>query len=389
MNNINILADIARNNGFENSLNESDLYSNLKEEVASLNTVNEEVIHGDISIIPVHDITETFAEYNFNTDILDESVIADLKSKIRGKSIEAIEKDIKSFDDGIKKTREQLKELKSKTDDKSEKLKTKLNKQLTELTESRKGLVQALKQKKAKQAANESYAVTVDSLVEVAEAMDITLAKAMNMIKESNEIGEDVKVLCVLPEGINEYTTVEEFCEIIAEFNENNIDVAWNSELVCEDFITEAAKFSDIISKLKEKIKKDPVQKIEKIIKNCEENNKKLNEEMDKVNKMSKEDALKYCKKQSVKNIVILTALLSGLYAGTLGAMTLVLYRPFLTLTAFGFGITGMSKLIDKVGNDGTAIGFSVSSYKAALRNTIKMNNETIKECKIRLKDEK
>lgn len=292
MDNIYILAGIARNSGCENTFTENYLYGYLAEEVNTINRIDEHVIHGDISVIPVHNI-------------------------------------------------------------------------------------------------NESYAVTIDSLVEVAEAMDITLAEAMNMIKESNEIAEDVKVLCVLPEGINEYTTIEEFCEIIAEFNENGINIAWNSELVCEDFITEAAKFSDIVNKIKEKIKSDPVEKLEKTIQQCKDYNKKLNEEIDKVDKMSKEEAAKYCKRQSIKNIVILTAYATGSYATLIGSIALSAYRPLIGLATLGLSFTGMVKVGNKLGDDGTAIGFSVSSYKAALRNTIKMNNETIKECKIRLKDEK
>lgn len=388
MNNINILAGIARNNGLESSFTESYLYGYLKEQVEGLNTVEEQVIHGTVSIIPVHDITEAFSEYNFNTEILDESVIGDLKSKIRGKSIEAIEKDIKSFDDGIKKTKEELKELKSKTDDKSEKHKAKLNKQLTELVESRKGLVQALKQKKAKQAANESYAITLESLVEVSEALEITLEEAMTTIKEANEI--DSEMVCVVSENITEYATVQEFCELVEELNENNIEVVTTKELVYEDFITEAGKISDAMVKAKEKIKNMPKNNLEKTIKQCEESNKKLKEEMDKVDKMSKDEADKYCKKESAKNIAVLTAYVagSGAVGGAMGP--LVVYRPLLGMAAFIGGLIGITKVGNKLGYKGKGvIGFSKSSYKAALRNTIKMNNETIKECNLRLKDEK
>lgn len=404
MNNINILAGIARNNGLESSFTESYLYGYLKEQVEGLNTVEEQVIHGTVSIIPVHDITEAFSEYNFNTEILDESVIGNLKSKIRGKSIEAIEKDIKSFDDGIKKTKEELKELKSKTDDKSEKHKAKLNKQLTELTESRKGLVQALKQKKAKQAANESYAVTLDSLVEVSEALEITLEEAMNTIKEANKIEEDV--VCVLPEGINEFFTVEEFCEFVEEMNEENIPLAWNTELVCEDFITEAGKLTALKDKFKEALRGNNPDKLRKRITAAEEHNARLKKELDSFNKLDSYEQKNYMIKKVAKELGTMWLISFGASAVVGGVGTAIVSKQAANMLLNGgpaidlvkitknmqlsaYAVSGGSNGLYLVSKQkkGKPIAFTPNMYKKAINNTINANNNTIKACKERIKE--
>lgn len=234
------------------------------------------------------------------------------------------------------------------------------------------------------------YYTDLETLYTVSEVYDVELYEAMKLLKEVNDLSEDTNISVALKEGFENYTTLEEFVELKEALNEAGIDLAWNKELSDEDFITEAGKISDFMDKVKDKIKNMRADSLEKSIKKCEESNKKLNEELQKVQKMSKEEADKYAKKQSVKNIAIVST--TSVSAGVAGKATglLLASNMLIGIPVFAGGVVGAYKLGTKVRLAGKGlVGFNSTTYKKAIKNTIKLNNQTIKQCNAALKAKK
>lgn len=237
---------------------------------------------------------------------------------------------------------------------------------------------------------DKSYYTDLETLYTVSEVYDVELDEAMKLLKEVNDLSEDTNISVALKEGFENYTTLEEFVELKEALNETGIDLAWNKELSDEDFITEAGKISDFMDKVKDKIKNMRADSLEKSIKKCEESNKKLNEELQKVQKMSKEEADKYAKKQSVKNIAIVST--TSVSAGVAGKATglLLASNMLIGIPVFAGGVVGAYKLGTKVRLAGKGlVGFNSTTYKKAIKNTIKLNNQTIKQCNAALKAKK
>lgn len=237
---------------------------------------------------------------------------------------------------------------------------------------------------------DKSYYTDLETLYTISEVYDVELDEAMKLLKEVNDLSEDTNISIALKEGFENYTTLEEFVELKEALNEAGIDLAWNKELSDEDFITEAGKISDFMDKVKDKIKNMRADSLEKSIKKCEESNKKLNEELQKVQKMSKEEADKYAKKQSVKNIAIVST--TSVSAGVAGKATglLLASNMLIGIPVFAGGVVGAYKLGTKVRLAGKGlVGFNSTTYKKAIKNTIKLNNQTIKQCNAALKAKK
>ena len=237
---------------------------------------------------------------------------------------------------------------------------------------------------------DKSYYTDLETLYTISEVYDVELDEAMKLLKEVNDLSEDTNISIALKEGFENYTTLEEFVELKEALNEAGIDLAWNKELSDEDFITEAGKISDFMDKVKDKIKNMRADSLEKSIKKCEESNKKLNEELQKVQKMSKEEADKYAKKQSAKNIAIISA--TSVSAGVAGKATSLLLASnmLIGIPVFAGGVVGAYKLGTKVRLAGKGlVGFNSTTYKKAIKNTIKLNNQTIKQCNAALKAKK
>ena len=234
---------------------------------------------------------------------------------------------------------------------------------------------------------DKSYYTDLETLYTVSEVYDVELDEAMKLLKEVNDLSEDTNISIALKEGFENYTTLEEFVELKEALNEAGIDLAWNKELSDEDFITEAGKISDFMDKVKDKIKNMRADSLEKSIKKCEESNKKLNEELEKVQKMSKEEADKYAKKQSAKNIAIISA--TSVSAGVAGGATLA-SNMLVGIPVYAGVFTAASKLCTKLQQGGKGlVGFNSTTYKKAIKNTIKINNKTIKQCNTALKSKK
>ena len=237
---------------------------------------------------------------------------------------------------------------------------------------------------------DKSYYTDLETLYTISEVYDVELDEAMKLLKEVNDLSEDTNISVALKEGFENYTTLEEFVELKEALNEAGIDLAWNKELSDEDFITEAGKISDFMDKVKDKIKNMRADSLEKSIKKCKESNKKLNEELEKVQKMSKEEADKYAKKQSVKNIAIVST--TRVSAGVAGKATSLLLASnmLIGIPVFAGGVVGAYKLGTKVRLAGKGlVGFNSTTYKKAIKNTIKLNNQTIKQCNAALKAKK
>lgn len=237
---------------------------------------------------------------------------------------------------------------------------------------------------------DKSYYTDLETLYTISEVYDVELDEAMKLLKEVNDLSEDTNISIALKEGFENYTTLEEFVELKEALNEAGIDLAWNKELSDEDFITEAGKISDFMDKVKDKIKNMHADSLEKSIKKCEESNKKLNEELQKVQKMSKEEADKYAKKQSAKNIAIISA--TSVSAGVAGGATglLLASNMLIGIPVYAGVVAGAHKLGTKVRLAGKGlVGFNSTTYKKAIKNTIKLNNQTIKQCNAALKAKK
>lgn len=282
---INILANFAREAGFENYLIGSDIIENFNKTIDTLDTIDESVLTGDISVLPVYSV-------------------------------------------------------------------------------------------------DESYFIDLETLNTVAEVYEVGLNEAMNLLKEVNDLSEDTDILVVLKEGFEKYTTLEEFVELKDILDESGIDLAWDKELSIDDFITEAGKISEAIDKIKAKIKKMDIDSLQKTIKKCEESNKKLNEEMQKLDKMSKEEASKYVEKQANKNLAVVSAYLGTSMVSGWATGVLIVAKPLVGIPVYAGLLKSVNSVGAKLNRSGkTIITSNVDKYKKAINNTIKINNKTIKEC--------
>lgn len=300
---INVLAESAKTCSMQNLIDEEKIMNRFNDTINSLDTISEEVIHSDASVIPVVNINEN---------------------------------------------------------------------------------------------ADDIYAVSLESLIEVANAYDISISESVDIIKETNNI--DSHVCCVLPENINEQITVQEFCDFVNYLNENGIYAGWSSELSSDEFITEAGKISALIDKLKDKIKNMNIDATNKNIADIEKKNKILEEELTKVKKMSKEEGDKYAKKQSTKNIAVMGAYtvgsgVAGYVAGNIGGSVIV-FKPLLGTILTSFLFTGVLKGVNKVGSKLqdkklNIIGFDKKTYTTCIKNTIEYNNAAIKQLKNSLEAKK
>jgi len=236
----------------------------------------------------------------------------------------------------------------------------------------------------------DGYAVDLESLKYVVESKECTLQEAIQEVRDVNYIGDTIPMYCTLPKNINENMTLESFITLNDSLNEAGIIPVSTREFSELEFVSEAAKISEFVDKFKDKIKNMPVSSLEKQIKTCQENNKKLKEEIAKIDKMSEEEAKKYVAKQSVKNIAKLTAYYGGAAAAGGASGATMVYAPLVGGAMFGASMVGVVKIGNNISYKGTtAIGFKPAQYKQALKNTIQLNNSTIASCKISLEAKK
>lgn len=282
---INTLANLARNTGLENLLIESDIVEESNKIIDSLDTIDESVLTGDISVLPVYE-------------------------------------------------------------------------------------------------SDKSYYTDLDSLCTVAEVYDVELDKAMSLLKEVNDISEDENISVVLKEGFEKVITLESFIDMKKTLDEAGIAISLDKEVSIDDFITEANVISDAFSKVKDKIKNMNINSLQKTIKKCEESNKKLNEEMQKLDKMSKEEASKYVEKQANKNLAVVSAYLGTSMVSGWATGVLIVAKPLVGIPVYAGLLKSVNSVGAKLNRSGkTIITSNVDKYKKAINNTIKINNKTIKEC--------
>lgn len=282
---INVLANLAKNAGLENLLIESDIVEESNKIIDSLDTIDESVLTGDISVLPVYE-------------------------------------------------------------------------------------------------SDKSYYTDLDSLYTVAEVYDVELDKAMSLLKEVNNISEDENISVVLKEGFEKVITLESFIDMKKALDEAGIAISLDKEVSIDDFITEANVISDAFSKVKDKIKNMNINSLQKTIKKCEESNKKLNEEMQKLDKMSKEEASKYVEKQANKNLAVVSAYLGTSMVSGWATGVLIVAKPLVGIPVYAGLLKSVNSVGAKLNRSGkTIITSNVDKYKKAINNTIKINNKTIKEC--------
>lgn len=282
---INVLANLAKNAGLENLLIESDIVEESNKIIDSLDTIDESVLTGDISVLPVYE-------------------------------------------------------------------------------------------------SDKSYYTDLDSLYTVAEVYDVELDKAMSLLKEVNNISEDENISVILKEGFEKVITLESFIDMKKALDEAGIAISLDKEVSIDDFITEANVISDAFSKVKDKIKNMNINSLQKTIKKCEESNKKLNEEMQKLDKMSKEEASKYVEKQANKNLAVVSAYLGTSMVSGWATGVLIVAKPLVGIPVYAGLLKSVNSVGAKLNRSGkTIITSNVDKYKKAINNTIKINNKTIKEC--------
>lgn len=76
---------------------------------------------------------------------------------------------------------------------------------------------------KCKKIISESYAIDLDVLQYVMESKDINLEKAIELIRDVNDISESCQMYCVLPRSINENTSLKEFINLSESLIANDI----------------------------------------------------------------------------------------------------------------------------------------------------------------------
>lgn len=102
---------------------------------------------------------------------------------------------------------------------------------------------------------------------------------------------------------------------------------------------------------------------------------------------MSDEEANKYVKKEFNKNMAIYTGVLAAsAISGGIAGYTMV-SSPLLGITILGSSMTGLFKGCGELERNGKLIYETTpSTYRRALKNTITLNNNTIKKCEEQIK---
>lgn len=438
MNTINNLAKIARQYGITESGNlRDDIVSEYTDSIESLNTIDESVIDKDISLLPVYTINEGLfnkksKNKNKETEVkkepkpIDPSLLQD-RGKVYKQAVSLVKTELNKYKilkkyvkfstdfynefisgkynnaiifefdlyDIYDNPRLEFKEEKNEKEieiPESQLLKTVTSKLPNGYSLEDYGdwddrvvvLVHTINESNIE----EGYAIDLDSLKYVVESKEITLEEAIQEIRDVNYIGDTIPMYCVLPENINENIDLESFIILNNTLNESGINPIILREYSEEEFITEAGKIAEVVDKIKDKIRKMPVESLEKQIKTCEENNKNLKEELSKLDKMSSDDAKSYVKKQVSKNYVKMVGYYaaSGASGGASGA--LLVYAPFLGAATFLGSMIGVIKIGSDMSSKGsTIIVGTPDKYKQAIRNTISLNNSTIASCKVAIKE--
>lgn len=239
----------------------------------------------------------------------------------------------------------------------------------------------------------ESYYVDLDTLSTVSEVYDVELSEATNLIKEANKLDKNTDINVIIKEGFNKYFTLEEFYNIYNILKEQNINIALDAEILSEDFITEAGKISEFMNKVKDKIKTMNTNQLEKSIKQVKEMNKKLQNNLNEFEKMSKDEQKKIVTKEFVKDIVVYTGSLIGAGVGIELAPSALAFKPLLGYTLLGGSLITswipLMRLIQKGNKGKPSYVMTPKSYKRAIKNTINQNNALIKNYEYGLKEAK
>lgn len=236
----------------------------------------------------------------------------------------------------------------------------------------------------------EGYAIDLESIKFVIESKEMTLESAIQEIRDVNYIDDTVPMYCVLPSNINEQVTLESFINLNKILNEAKIIPACTREINETEFISEAFQISKLIDKYKKNFNSASAEKLQKTIDKCNENNKKLREEISKIDKMSEEEAKKYVKKESIKNIGKVTGLYTMAGGGGAASGALFVLNPALGITMLigtNFAISFVGSNMGSKGSNN--IEFTPAKYKQAIKNTISINNSTIASCKVSLNTKK
>ena len=139
---------------------------------------------------------------------------------------------------------------------------------------------------------DEGYGIELESLKQVVESTG-SLSEAVQEIRDANNIMEVCPMYCILPENINESTTLENFVTLYKSLEKADIKPVSTNAHTYRQFISEAAS----------------VENLEKRIKKYEANRDELVKKKKDFLKLSKEEQKKYCVNKTVKNIAVGTAL--------------------------------------------------------------------------------
>lgn len=448
MNNILKLATLARESGLENLLLDNDIVNESYETIESIDTINETILTGDISVLPVYkvceqDELEDIEESEFDT--INEFNLASLKDKLmigiedykdkqnkkkkefvktvyndmvlkaekfaaKTTNLSKLNKLIKIQTKNLDLVKENMKNFKNASKEEQEKTINFYNrvnamgkgknhtaddvlKDLSNTISTYEKVINIYKKRTKELSVNESYYIDLDTLFTVSEVYDIDLENSINLIKRVNNINENTKISVVLKEGFTNCMTVEDFYNLHEVLSESSIDVVSNIQISIDDFITEANMLSGLMDKAKRKIKEMNVNQLEKSIKQIEDMNKKLQDNLNKFEKMSKDEQKKYITKEFAKDIVIYTGSFTASMAGYTIAPSAAALKPFLGYTVLGGSLISawvpMIRLIAKANKGKPSFILTSKSYKRTIRNTINQNNALIKNCKYQLKESK
>lgn len=283
MKSINSLASIARMNGIEttNRLRD-DIVSEYTDIIDSLSTVKESVFIKDISLIPVYKINEyTETEENVieEAEVINESLSSDYDATMsynigfiqrKMMPISWLKRSKTSLEKRLDKYEQKLKEFKKMSPEEQEKLCFKINagnaarsvgmavattaassyasngnysltyieipskitpfnypgiieRMIKKMKFDIKKLEDIIEKKEKAKGIKEGYAIDLESLKYVVESKGITLEEAIQEIREANYIGDTYPIYCVLPDNINEATTVESFITVSDALSKSGI----------------------------------------------------------------------------------------------------------------------------------------------------------------------
>lgn len=233
---------------------------------------------------------------------------------------------------------------------------------------------------------NEGYAVDLESLKYVVESKECTLQEAIQEVRDVNYIGDTIPMYCTLPKNINENMTLESFITLNDSLNEAGIIPVSTREFSELEFVQESM-ISDIMDKIKNKMDSQSKSSLEKKIKECETNNEELRNELEKVKKMSDEEATKYVTGQSAKNIAKIALSPHSIIPGAAAGYLLVVAPSVGCVAYFAAIMYSAQKGYEKGLTKDGKFASDVKSYKKAINNTITLNNALKSAHKKKLKE--